>query len=198
MFAEKIEASNMESVDLENANMIAIEKALVLSKGKEMSFEEANALKANSNFAKSNAYKINCQCCVVAYELRRRGFNVTAMPNRKIHDSIPYKLSTKTESAWIDPKTSQSPRKQSVLGEEFINGKFVPKTIPELRKELLALTKEVGRYHINFKWKRGGSHILTLERLGDGGIVVYDPQDGEITILSKLLKDIVVRRGLQI
>jgi len=88
--------------------------------------------------------------------------------------------------------------KNETLGEEFINGKFVSRTIPELKKELLTLTKEVGRYHINFKWKRGGSHVLTLERLEDGGIVVYDPQDGEITVLSKLLKDIVVRRGLDV
>jgi len=198
MFVEKIEASNMESVNLENANTIEIEKTLVLSKGKEMSFEEADALKCNVYFTKSESYKRNCQCCVVAYELRRRGFNVTAMPNRRIHDSIPFKLSMKTESAWIDSRTGQFPRKQKIDGELYENGKWVQKSIADIGKELLDLTKETGRYHINFKWKAGSPHILTLERLSDGGLVIYDPQDGTILKFAELMSGIRVPRGIDI
>lgn len=46
-----------------------------------MTFEEANELRGNINFGKGNEYGVNCQSCVVANELRRRGYDVTALPN---------------------------------------------------------------------------------------------------------------------
>ena len=36
--------------------------------------------KCNPNFELGNQWKINCQRCVPTYEMRRRGYNVTASP----------------------------------------------------------------------------------------------------------------------
>ena len=62
-----------------------VEKALGIRKGPPMDYREA-AEKANPNFHVDTAYQINCQRCVPVYELRRRGYPVTAMPKRNQYD----------------------------------------------------------------------------------------------------------------
>lgn len=48
-----------------------------------------DALKgANPRFAKGTQYAVNCQRCVQAYELRRRGYNVEALPKPKKKNTI--------------------------------------------------------------------------------------------------------------
>ena len=63
-------------------------KQAIGTKGKPYSID--NALKnVNPNFSSSySEYSENCQRCVVAYELRRRGYNVTALPTYK-GDTMP-------------------------------------------------------------------------------------------------------------
>ena len=62
-----------------------VEKALGIRKGPPMDYREA-AEKAIPNFHVDTAYQINCQRCVPVYELRRRGYPVTAMPKRNQYD----------------------------------------------------------------------------------------------------------------
>jgi len=63
-------------------------KQAIGTKGKPYSID--NALKnVNPNFSTSySEYSENCQRCVVAYELRRRGYNVTALPTYQ-GDTLP-------------------------------------------------------------------------------------------------------------
>jgi hypothetical protein len=65
-----------------------------------MTFEEANKMRGNPHYRESETYRINCQTCVVANELRRRGFPVEALPNLK--GSALEELSRATEKAWLD------------------------------------------------------------------------------------------------
>ena len=88
-----------------NFNQAKIEQKIGVKKGKEMTFEEANELRGNINYGKASEYSVNCQSCVVANELRRRGYNVTALPNLQKTGNIPYELSMRTNWAWIDPKS---------------------------------------------------------------------------------------------
>lgn len=160
-------------------NTTETEKKLGITKGKEMTFEEANELKGNVNYGKGRQYSINCQSCVVANELRRRGFDVTAHGNFEKGD-IPQKLSYQTNWAWIDPKTNQMPRKQRAGGLYIDGTSLKTKTYTKMLKEFEELTKEIGRYHIDCGWKRSRSgHIITAERLDDGTLVIYDPQNGK-------------------
>lgn len=56
-----------------------VEKQLGIKRGEPMTM--ADALKgANPNYSKGKQWRQNCQRCVIAYELRRRGYNVAAMP----------------------------------------------------------------------------------------------------------------------
>lgn len=46
-----------------------------------MTFEEADGTKPNPKINEDYSYMINCQTCVVAYEARRRGYDVDAKGN---------------------------------------------------------------------------------------------------------------------
>jgi hypothetical protein len=166
-----------------------------------MTFEEANELRGNINFGKGNEYGVNCQSCVVANELRRRGYDVTALPNLEKKGNIPHELSKRTNWAWIDPKTMVMPEKKTAGGIYDITrtGALKSKSIKELTKELVELVKEPGRYHIDFSWKgRNSGHIITLEKSLDGKIVIYDPQTGKIKNWGELSKEISLKYGVNV
>ena len=184
-----------------NFNQAKIEQKIGVKKGKEMTFEEANELRGNINYGKASEYSVNCQSCVVANELRRRGYNVTALPNLQKTGNIPYELSMRTNWAWIDPKTMVVPKKQTAGGIYDItrSGALKSKSIKELTKELVELVKEPGRYHIDFAWKgKNSGHIITLEKLHNGKIIIYDPQTGKMKNWKELSKEISLRYGVSV
>ena len=184
-----------------NFNQAKIEQKSGVKKGKEMTFEEANELRGNINYGKASEYSVNCQSCVVANELRRRGYNVTALPNLQKTGNIPYELSMRTNWAWIDPKTMVMPKKQTAGGIYDItrSGALKSKSIKELTKELVELVKEPGRYHIDFAWKgKNSGHIITLEKLHNGKIIIYDPQTGKMKNWKELSKEISLRYGVSV
>lgn len=184
-----------------NFNQAKIEQKIGVKKGKEMTFEEANELRGNINYEKASEYSVNCQSCVVANELRRRGYNVTALPNLQKTGNIPYELSMRTNWAWIDPKTMVMPKKQTAGGIYDItrSGALKSKSIKELTKELVELVKEPGRYHIDFAWKgKNSGHIITLEKLHNGKIIIYDPQTGKMKNWRELSKEISLRYGVNV
>lgn len=165
-----------------NFNQSKIEQKIGIKRGEDMTFEEANELRGNIDYGEGREFSVNCQSCVVANELRRRGYDVTALPNLKKAGNIPYELSGKTNWAWIDPETMQTPEKKQA-GGQYVSGLDIKsKTLAQLNKELNELTKAAGRYHIDFIWKNGkGGHIITVDRLENGSIRIYDPQIGRLS-----------------
>lgn len=181
-----------------------IETVLGIDKGVDMTFEESNDLRGNPNYAeqwlecdqkeathsmtrdgkkvyirKNPAYKkkytINCQSCVVAHELRRRGFDVQAI--RTTPNSIPAILSRHTELAWLDAD-GKTPTSTSVSWAWQSDKDAMAKSMVA---NLETATKAVGRYHLKWTWATGSSgHIITCERLKDGTLRIYDPQCGQI------------------
>ena len=183
-------------------NIEDIESKLGVKRGKEMTFLEANEGRGNPNFSKGGGYQKNCQSCVVANELRRRGFDVTAQENIQKKGNVPYELSQKTENAWFD-QSGNMPKKQKAGGQFYDANQLRnrTKTIAEMSKELYDLTKDTGRYHIDFFWNKangGGGHIITLERLPDGNVQIYDPQNGKIENWYKFASDINKGRGINV
>lgn len=131
--------------------------------GQPMTFEEADGKKTNPHFMESKAYRSNCQTCVVAYELRRRGFDVSAA-RRSSSKSCQTNLSFNQNYVFQDPEYNK-----------FLQ----PNNKAEFYGKIEEYTKEVGRYHIGFYYFLGKSrygHIVTLERLEDGSLFLYDPQ----------------------
>lgn len=182
-----------------NFNQSKIEQKIGIKRGEDMTFEEANELRGNIGYGEGREFSVNCQSCVVANELRRRGYDVTALPNLKKEGNIPYELSGKTKWAWIDPETMQTPEKKQA-GGQYVSGLDIKsKTLTQLNKELNELTKEAGRYHIDFMWKDGkGGHIITVDRLENGSIRIYDPQIGRLGDWKVISKDISLKYGVNV
>ena len=182
-----------------NFNQSKIEQKIGIKRGEDMTFEEANELRGNIGYGEGREFSVNCQSCVVANELRRRGYDVTALPNLKKEGNIPYELSGKTNWAWIDPETMQTPEKKQA-GGQYVSGLDIKsKTLTQLNKELNELTKEAGRYHIDFMWKDGkGGHIITVDRLENGSIRIYDPQIGRLGDRKVISKDISLKYGVNV
>ena len=182
-----------------NFNQSKIEQKIGIKRGEDMTFAEANELRGNIGYGEGREFSVNCQSCVVANELRRRGYDVTALPNLKKEENIPYELSGKTNWAWIDPETMQTPEKKQA-GGQYVSGLDIKsKTLTQLNKELNELTKEAGRYHIDFMWKDGkGGHIITVDRLENGSIRIYDPQIGRLGDWKVISKDISLKYGVNV
>ena len=208
-FKEKIwkaidDAKNNNSVTGKYDNTRAdnedeIENALGIKKATAMNHQDANELKGNPNYSSGGGYRINCQSCVVAYEMRRRGYDVEANENTKQKGSIPYELSYQTEKAWLDDK-SNIPHKQRAGGRYIDGYKIKNKTFKVMMSEFDKLTSTPGRYHIDFAWKNSRSgHIITMERFKDGTIQVYDPQNGKvITDFRTYAKQFKLSHGISV
>lgn len=157
-----------------------MEKSLGMHKAATMNHDDANELKGNPNFTLGGGYHINCQSCVVAYEMRRRGYDVEANQNTKRKGNIPYELSYTTEKAWLDDN-GNVPKKQRAGGRYVDGYKIKNKTFKVMMSEFEDMTSTPGRYHINFGWKnRRSGHIITMERFKDGTMRIYDPQCGMV------------------
>lgn len=152
-------------------------------KGDPMTREQANSGKVNPQFNESEGYKNNCQTCVVAYEARLRGYDVTALPFKD--GSMLDRLSRHTNLAWIDPATGEHP--------EYI--KDDKATTP---KKFLAFLEKVvqsgSRYTLQFGWRgrRRMGHIVSLDRDDNNVLRLYDPQNG-VTYSYEQLKQYLTR-----
>lgn len=135
--------------------------------GKPMSFEKADEGNGNPGFRQVRGSTTNCQSCVLAYELRLRGWDVEAKLNSHYRSS-PEILASVTQNAWIDKKTGLPP---------------VPKkiTVGNSRDLYDTLSKEIKpgeRYHFSCEWKNGDGHIMTMEKTKGGDLRLFDPQTG--------------------
>lgn len=178
------------------ANLSQVAAKLHAKVGKPMDFLDANEMRGNINYPEGELYKNNCQSCVVANELRRRGLNVTALA--KTSDAQE-RLSKDLSLAWIDPMTGYKAEKTVIFpmpnnenpamkGLKFKRG--AKKTIEGYRKNIHEFAKEVGRYEFAFAWKVGknkAGHIITCERHADGSLTFYDPQNGKMDSLDRIL-----------
>lgn len=177
-----------------------MEKSLGMHKAAAMNHDDANELKGNPNFTLGGGYHINCQSCVVAYEMRRRGYDVEANQNTKRKGNIPYELSYTTEKAWLD-NNGNVPKKQRAGGRYVDGYKIKNKTFKVMMSEFEDMTSTPGRYHIDFGWKnsRNSGHIITMERFKDGTMRVYDPQCGRvITDFKTYAKKFKLSTGIRI
>jgi len=183
------------------SNMKKIAGAIGVKQGAPMTHDEADHERANPKYSTGQRqYQINCQSCVVAYELRRRGFDVKARGNTG-KGCIPYDVSRKTESAWKD-SGGNTPKKQKAGGLDYSKNPRRPitKSYVQMMLEIDTLTKAVGRYHLDFAWKGGRSgHIITAERHANGKFTMFDPQTGqEITDIKAYFRWISLKWGVNI
>lgn len=146
------------------------EKIANVAQGTKMSQEKANGGSVNPKYSERGGYTINCQSCVVCYEARLRGYDVSTKPNTR--GSKLDKLSHQTYAAWLDPDTGEYPK--TILPENPVKNY---RQYYEFLKEKL---KEGERYNMGFAWKgrsRSG-HIVTMYK-ENGEVILYDTQNGK-------------------
>lgn len=122
-------------------------------------FSIADALKgANPKYASGTQYAVNCQRCVQTYELRRRGYDVEALPKPKIKKDnvIIWGNECFVDSSGNTPKFAFNQSEAEIKFE-------------------LANAPDGSRHIIYTAWKKGSAHVFIAEK--ENGIVRFvDPQ----------------------
>lgn len=186
----------------QRANNRELSNALPVIQGKIMNFTEADGGKANPNFtlpdAREKGFYHNCQTCTMAYELRRRGFDVEAMASPLVNGYKNYRdfqrFCTANGLDWKERfLTSEGKR------ADYVWSRAVAKdTIKEKLSFIEAQTVQQGRYEIYCAWKgkNAGAHVFTIERQKNGELLWFDPQSARRggsfeDYLSKMKKNLI-------
>lgn len=139
-------------------------------KGRQKSMDDA-ILKSNPYFSPDYAaFSENCQRAVVAYELRRRGYDVVAKPTYA-GDVLPRSAHTNADGShngrWMG--AFQNAKAESVARS----------TVDATRKALEDKMRSFGngaRAILMVQWKQGGGHVINIENRG--GRIYYN--DGQV------------------
>lgn len=118
----------------------------------------ADALKgANPKFARGTQYAVNCQRCVQTYELRRRGYDVEALPKPKKNNTIVWGNECFVDSSGNTPSFTFNQREKDI-------------------RSVLANAPDGSRHIIYIAWKNSRSaHVFIAEK--ENGIIRFvDPQ----------------------
>lgn len=155
-----------------------------VKRGKPMTHEEADSKRPNPMYESNYLYRINCQVCVLAYEMRRRGYNVEATAFRSF-DKTFKDLEYDPGSAFIGMRARTMyffPTKEE---EKESEGFY---TVAKSFKRVYKAIKSGGRYYMDIEWRDGGGHVVVVEKI-KGKLRVYDPQDGSTYVGAKELRE---------
>ena len=127
----------------------------------------------NRQYSKGGVYKNNCISCALAYDMRRRGYDVEAMPidtTSATNGSLPVQLGFyKGEKL----ETFEVPKDQDAATKQFSN-------------QILEYG-DGSRGMLRIRWKNGDGHAAVWE-VDDGSVVVRDPQNNTIVDLSDYIR----------
>lgn len=148
-----------------------------------MPHEYVDAKNPNKNYKIGTPFDNNCQSCMVAYEAKRRGLNVTALGYVNSHDSVSFKLSKNQRLAWGKRDSDYSKFKYRKDNYESINN----------------ATQQHRKYFVGWDNINADGHIIIAERMKDKSLVFYDHQIGEyinpnLVIASSIDMDFSIMR----
>ena len=127
----------------------------------------------NPKYSKGGVYKKNCVSCALAYDLRRRGYDVESAPidtTSAVNGSLPVQLDFyKGEKL----ETYEVPNDPDVAVKQFT-------------KNIVSYGDE-SRGMLRIRWKNGDGHAAVWE-VNDGSVVVRDPQNNTIVDLSEYMR----------
>lgn len=140
---------------------------------------------ANSNaqnFSKGWEYQYNCQRCVWAYELQRRGYDVEALPTFN-GDDMP------RIGNWLNITTDDIAFRKSAkkLFDPWNDDVKSHKTEVNNATRIMSEWGEGSRGVIAVGWRNGGGHAFNVE-YKNGAITAYDAQPGYTMKLLDRLK----------
>ncbi len=164
-------------------NIKELNQALPVMQGKIMNFTEANEGKCNPMYGIENYKKLgyahNCQTCTMTYELRRRGFNVEAMPNPIAKSYIEERdfdqFCSKKGVNWLQRYLNAD----RTVATYTWSGNSIDSTTLAKATFIDNHTQLTGRYEVYCAWKGRSAHVFIAERTNTGELLYYDPQTGQ-------------------
>lgn len=127
----------------------------------------------NPKYLKGGVYKNNCISCALAYDMRRRGYDVEAMPidtTSATNGSLPVQLGFyKGEKL----ETFEVPSDDEAAMKQF--------------SDCILKYGDGSRGLLRIRWKNGDGHAAIWEVSGDA-VVIRDPQNNTIVNLSDYLR----------
>ncbi|MDR0652983.1 MAG: hypothetical protein LBG12_06710, partial [Synergistaceae bacterium] len=156
---EEEEAFEPEAKEKYNNTLDPVD--MPVQRGKPIGIDQAKE-GTNPNFSKGFEYEYNCQRCVPAYELRRRGYDVESMPIdlKKVKGKNLDSLAVAPQSIFVDKDgVVLKPNRlfTTAVGQELKN---------KLKDELLK-TDGDARFEIQVLWDRRRGHVFVAEKQGD-------------------------------
>ncbi|MBQ7252650.1 MAG: hypothetical protein IJS32_08630, partial [Kiritimatiellae bacterium] len=133
--------------------------ALQCEKGPPLSIEDA-ARGTNPRFSEGGDYRVNCQRCVAAYELRRRGYAVEAKakPRGRAGNLV----------VWGDEMFRDLNR----MGERMMQFDMPEAAV----RSAIASAPDGARFIVYVTWKRRDTHVFIAEKTPGGTVRFIDPQ----------------------
>lgn len=157
------------------------------------SYKKANAegyaqsLKAEYKSAERKKYTNNCQRCVIAYEMRRRGYDVEAAEWQNDGLGIGYRNLSKSFSDFKEENVHHY--NNDKYGNKFSSRGAL---IRQMAKDMLE-EPEGARFILNWDWKCfDAGHTVNAEKR-NGTIEIYDAQNGK----KYSIKDLIDRKDLR-
>lgn len=171
-------------------NARELERLLGVERGAPMTWEQADLTHANPHYKPWTQWNYNCQTCVPAYELRRRGFNIIALGKYDGFEKLYKAGKVDYLNIFLNPDGSRIKRYWSWQWQYDKGYKVMTqKRIEEFYKEML---RHEGRYEIRCGWKgQKVGHVFCADVDKDGVIHWFDPQTGEHgeAMFKRYLKD---------
>lgn len=167
-------------------NIAELNKVMPVQQGQMMQFGQADRGHVNPDFTASDSegkgFRHNCQTCTMAYELRRRGFDVHAKPNPVFSGKW-----RDFDVFCYDRKTSYKERFLELDGSPAIplansSDNSLLDTIESKYHFISNNTNKIGRYEVEVWWKGSKEgHVFIVEHQNNGNVVWYDPQSARIS-----------------
>ena len=127
-----------------------------------------DSVATNPLFRTSRAYQINCTSCATNFEMRRRGFDVEALPIPRLPSGEIPKTSGRYAKDYVTDKWT-APTGQGVTYTQVGNLTGI--------RTMMKDWPEGARGFVEVHWSKGGGHVFNVEKI-DGEPKFYDAQVG--------------------
>ena len=149
------------------------EFSLNLNRKRSVTSQNEDMAACNPKYSKGGVYKNNCISCALAYDLRRRGYDVEAAPidtTSAVNGSLPVQLGF-YKGEKLD--TFEIPNDPVIAAKQFT-------------KSLLRYGNG-SRGMLRIRWKNGDGHAAVWEVDGSS-VVIRDPQSNMLVDLSDYIR----------
>jgi len=124
-------------------------------------------------------YSYNCSFCTAAYDLRKRGYDVEAMPISTLEGPVIEDI-----LSWYDGAKAVSENQlRATASDERI---YTPKARASLLEKSLEKYGDGARGHLAMYWSMGGGHDIVWE-VENGKVVFRDCQTNDVVNMSEML-----------